>query len=93
MTVTDIIGAIKTSGFSNDDLNRIAESVRFARAELGRNRRDELSIGSTVQFKNGGQIYFGTVEGIKIKNALVNTARGRYRVPMNMLTVATPVSE
>lgn len=93
MTVTNIVHAIKTGDFSNDELNRIAEAVRFARSELVRENKRQLSQGTTVQFTSGGRIFHGTIEGIKVKNAVVATSAGRYRVPMNMLTIATQVSE
>jgi hypothetical protein len=41
---------------------------------------------SFVSNRNG-QKYSGTVDSIKIKNAIVATPMGRYRVPCNMLTV------
>lgn len=93
MTVTNIVRAIKTGDFSNDELNRISEAVRFARAELVRENKRQLSQGTTVQFISGGRVFHGTIECIKVKNAVVATSAGRYRVPMNMLTIATQVSE
>jgi hypothetical protein len=48
----------------------------------------EIRPGLTVYFKDrSGSRIVGTVQSIKIKNAIVETANGRYRVPCNMLTV------
>jgi hypothetical protein len=48
-----------------------------------------ISIGSNVRFTaKDGRVFTGTVQGIKIKNAVVQTGMGRYRVPMSLLEVA-----
>jgi hypothetical protein len=88
MKATDIKRAIMLGNFTNDELNLISESVRYARSTLARSKKQELSVGSQIQFSARGQVFHGTIESIKIKNALVTTASGRYRVPLNMLNVA-----
>lgn len=88
MKATDIKRAIMFGNFTNDELNLISESVRYARAELARSKKQELSVGSQIQFSSKGKIFHGTIESIKIKNALVSTSGGRYRVPLNMLNIA-----
>lgn len=93
MSLQSIIQDIKTGAYRNDELNRIAEAIRFARADLARETKRQLSQGTTVQFTSGGRVFYGTIVSIKIKNAVVDTSAGRYRVPMNMLTVARQVSE
>jgi ribosomal protein S1 len=93
MTSNTIIRAIKSGDFTNDELNSISDAIRFARAELARETKRQLSQGATVQFTSSGRVYYGTISSIKVKNAVVDTGGARYRVPMNMLTVATQVSE
>lgn len=93
MTSTNIVHAIKSGDFTNDELNNISDAIRYARSRLVRENRRQLSQGDTVQFTSGGRVYFGTITGIKVKNAIVDTSAGKYRVPMNMLTVARQVSE
>jgi len=87
LTITDINTAILQGGFTNDQLTSINDAVRFARARLVDQTKRSLRIGDAVQFTSNrnGSVYKGTLEAIKIKNAIVNTALGRYRVPMNML--------
>jgi hypothetical protein len=90
MDVNTINGAIMRGGFSNDDLNSIMDSVKYARSKLGRAKLRSFGVGDSVQFTSNrnGQVYKGVVEGVKIKNVIVNTSMGRFRVPANMLEAA-----
>lgn len=87
MNIQAINGAILAGGFTNDQLTSINDAVKFARSKLLRQVANSLSIGSAVQFTSNrnGKVFKGTIESIKIKNAIVNTQLGRYKVPMNML--------
>jgi len=88
MTTSDIIREIKTGVFTNDDLNAIGSAIQFARAQIGKDVRRGLFPGAQVYFRSrDGSTVHGTVDSIKIKNAVVSTTLGRYRVPCNMLTV------
>lgn len=73
--------------FTNTELESILSAVKFARSNLTRHVANSIKIGSQVKFtsQRRGQTITGTVESIKIKNAIVATPLGRYRVPMNML--------
>jgi hypothetical protein len=87
MNITEINTAIMTGNFTSDQLASIGDAIRFARAQMTRQVARSLSPGDTVQFRSTktGVVYKGTLESIKIKNAIVATTAGRYRVPMNML--------
>jgi hypothetical protein len=88
MTVQNIISEIRQGAFTNDDLNAIGQAILFARRQLGNEVRRELVPGARVFFKDRyGSRVSGTVESVKIKNAVVGTATGRYRVPCNMLEI------
>jgi hypothetical protein len=88
MTVQDIIREIKLGTFTNDDLNAMGQAIQFARRQLAHEVKREIHPGITVYFKDRSGIRVtGTVESVKIKNAVVSTARGRYRVPCNMLEI------
>ena len=91
MKLNDIKLAIISGNFSNDELNVLADSVRYARSQIVQDKKSELQVGVTVQFTSRGRQFFGTVTSIKIKNAVVDTSAGRYRVPMNMLNVAKQI--
>ena len=87
MEFTAVINTINTTSLTNQQLDEIAEAVRYARAQLTHRAARSLRAGDTVQFHSNkmGRTVQGRLESIKIKNAIVATALGRYRVPMNML--------
>lgn len=90
MTLNEIQLAIFNCSLNNDELNILADAIKYKRSLLGKQVARSLTIGSQVKFTDTrkGRIINGTLEAIKIKNATVNTAMGRYRVPMNMLSAA-----
>ena len=89
MQIQEIKAAIISSNLSIDDLNEVIEAVKYARTQLGRQVARTISIGTNVRFTGrDGRVVTGTVQGIKIKNAVVQTAAGRFRVPMSMLQEA-----
>ena len=89
MNVQDIIREIKHGVFTNDELNQIGRAIQFARAQLVHEVKREIFPGATVYFKDRyGSRITGTVKSIKIKNAIVETGGGRYRVPCNMLEMS-----
>jgi len=89
MNLTRLKAEILTAGLSNSDLDELSETIRYARSQLGKIVRRQLQAGATVKFvsNRNGQTYLGTVEKVAIKNVVVRTAMGRYRVPANMLEV------
>jgi hypothetical protein len=89
MTAQDIIREIRTGVFTNDDLNAMGQAIQFARRQLAQEVKREIRPGLTVYFKDRyGSRIVGRVQSIKIKNAIVETANGRYRVPCNMLEIS-----
>jgi ribosomal protein L19 len=48
----------------------------------------EFSPGDTVRFDSRGKRYVGIVKRILVKNIVVQTSIGTYRVPANMLEAA-----
>lgn len=87
MTTREILNSIRFGNFTNEDLNEIVEAVRYARSQLSRDVRRNLAPGMSVSFVNdrNGRRFHGTVDSIKIKNAIVTVGSTRYRVPCNML--------
>jgi hypothetical protein len=87
MDINSINGAIMRGGYSNDDLNSIMDAVKYARSKLGRAKLRSFGVGDSVKFTSNrnGKVYQGVVEGVKIKNVIVTTSMGRFRVPANML--------
>ena len=87
MDVKQINSAIISGIYTNDDLNSIAEAVKYARAQLSKINRRSLMPGDTVKFTSNrnGVTYTGTVNKVKLKYVLVRTNDGLYNVPANML--------
>ena len=90
MNAREITYALKTGTFTSEELSTIVEAIKYARAELARDVKRSIRVGSLVQFRGNrsGSVYTGTVERIKIKNVLVNTTQGRFNVPATMLELA-----
>jgi hypothetical protein len=67
----------------------LMETVQYARAQLGKTVKRQLQPGVSVSFvsNRSGQRVLGTVEKVAIKNVVVRTHLGLYRVPANMLEV------
>jgi hypothetical protein len=88
MNVKQINTAIITGTFTNDELTSMIDAVKFARSRVTHEIKNSLRIGDNVNFTSTktGQNVTGYVEKIAIKYVTVNTIRGRWKVPANMLT-------
>lgn len=75
--------------FTNDQLDSILAAIKFRRSQISKATKRAITIGSQVKFTSNrnGQTYTGVVEKIAIKNIIVRTPLGGYRVPANMLEV------
>lgn len=90
MNLTQIKAEILTANLTNAELQDLIETVQYARAQLGKTVKRQLQPGVSVSFvsNRSGQRVLGTVERVAIKNVVVRTHLGLYRVPANMLEVA-----
>jgi hypothetical protein len=89
MNLTQIKAEILTGSFDNAQLQELMETVQYARAQLGKTVKRQLQPGASVSFvsNRSGQKILGTVELVAIKNIVVRTHLGLYRVPANMIEV------
>ena len=89
MNLTQIKAEILTANLTNAELQDLIETVQYARAQLGKSVKRQLQPGVSVSFvsNRSGQRVLGTVERVAIKNVVVRTHLGLYRVPANMLEV------
>lgn len=90
ISINDVNQAIMHGTFTNDQLESIGAAIRFRRSQLAREVKREMRPGIAVKFyhpKLGTDVH-GTVNRIKQKYILVDTNRGRYNVPANLLEVA-----
>jgi hypothetical protein len=89
MNLTQIKAEILTAKLTNAELQELIETVQYARAQLGKTVKRQLQPGASVSFvsNRSGQRVLGTVERVAIKNIVVRTHLGLYRVPANMIEV------
>ena len=91
MNILDINRAIMFGTWTDTELTSINDAVKWNRAQLARQTRRSITIGSSVQFTDprSGRVHQGTVNKIKIKNVLINCPTfgrgGLVNVPANML--------
>ena len=90
MTIQEINSTIMFGSLTNDQLNSVIDAVKFARAQLNKQKIRSFKVGDKVKFisARNGQLYLGDVRKIKIKYILVQTPGGLFNVPSNMLEVA-----
>ena len=81
----NILVEIRNGNWSNDDLNLIIESVKYARAQNGRRAARTLKVGEQVSFNGKNGVVVGRLEQIKIKKAIVVSGMTRWNVPLSML--------
>ena len=87
-TVQEINTAIIQGGLTNDELVSVIDAVKFARSRLAQQTKYSLRVGDNVNFTSGktGQNVTGTVMKIAIKYVTVQSVKGLWRVPANMLS-------
>jgi preprotein translocase subunit YajC len=72
---------------SNEDLNEFISLIKMRRQQLVKSVIRSIVKGDKVTFTGRGRVYNGTVVNVKIKNLIVETQYGRYRVPASMVNV------
>ena len=85
--------AIMFGNFTNEELNSIGDAIKFARTQIAKQNKREMTVGTIVKFTNSrtGLPITGTVEKVNRKFIIVREtgkAFGNWKVPANMLTVA-----
>ena len=83
---------IMFGNFTNDELNGIAEAIRFARASITKANISSIRQGCSVEFTSSktGKTVTGEVTKVGRKFVVVREhgmSYGNWRVPANMLTV------
>ncbi len=90
MSVNQIVTELMSGTLTNDDIEQVTQALKYARAQVGREVKRQLAPGASVRFYHPKQNFYiaGTVNRIKQKYVLVDTPRGRYNVPANLLEPA-----
>jgi hypothetical protein len=86
-TINQVTHAIMFGDFTNEQLNAITQAMKYRRTQLSKEVKQSMAPGVAVKFyhpRQGCDIT-GTVNRIKQKYILVDTAQGRYNVPANLL--------
>ena len=88
MDIKQINSAIMFGTWTNTELSSMIDAVKWARANLQKQVKRELSVGDNVNFTSSktGMNVTGVVTKIAIKYVTVKTVQGLWRVPANMLT-------
>lgn len=89
ISINEINHAIMFSGLTNDQLNSVIESVKYARGRLQKAKIWSMCVGDQVKFVNRrGQTEVGSVTKIAQKYVTVKVGFTQWRVPANMLEKA-----
>ena len=93
VTAQQINSAIIAGSFTNDELISIGDAIRYARAQLAKQKKREFSPGSSVKFYSTkrGRTITGTVIKVAIKYVTISEnghTFAQWRVPANMLEAA-----
>ena len=89
MDIKQINAAILAGDFTMDELRSIWDTVKRANHRASLMKARDFIVGDRVKFTGrGGRRYEGTVTKVAIKNLVVTTPLGAYRVPANMLEAA-----
>ena len=90
MSVNHIVTELMSGTLTNDDIEQVTQALKYARAQVGREVKRQLAPGASVRFYHPKQNFYiaGTVNRIKQKYVLVDTPKGRYNVPANLLEPA-----
>lgn len=90
MDIKEITSAIMFGNLTNDQLSNVIDAVKYARAQMTRQKTRSFRVGDVVKFTSNrnGMTYSGTVDKIKVKYILVRTGSGLFNVPATMLEAA-----
>ncbi len=75
----------------NEELNTLVEYIKMRRQQITKSTVRSVTKGDKVTFTSRGTVYNGTVVDVKIKNLIVETQLGRYRVPASMVKIVETV--
>lgn len=88
ITANQVRTAIMTGGFTNEDLEAIIESIKYRRSQIAKQKINTFKVGARVKWYGRNGHMTGTVSKIGVKNLVISTAQGAWRVPANMLESA-----
>ena len=88
MTKFETLSHFVLTQADNEELNTLVEYIKMRRQQITKQTVRTISKGAKVTFTSrNGTVYNGTVMDVKIKNLLVDTQLGRFRVPASMVKI------
>lgn len=87
MTKFETLSHFVLTQASNEELNELISQIKMRRQQLTKAVVRSVVKGDKVTFTSRGRVYNGTVMDVKIKNLVVETQYGRYRVPASMVKI------
>ena len=87
MTKFETLSHFVLTQASNEELNTLNEYIKMRRQQITKANVRSIVKGDKVTFTSRGVVYNGTVVDVKIKNLIVETQLGRYRVPASMVKI------
>ena len=90
MNIQEVNSAIMFGDFTNEQLNSIAQAIKYRRAQMTKEKVRSFWNGDQVKFVHPktGRIHIGVVAKDKIKNITVREGNTNWNVPANMLEAA-----
>ena len=73
---------------SMNEISELADLIRTRKETLGKQKMQELKVGDKVTFNNKGIPISGTIRKKNIKRVVVDTPKGGWNVPVNVLEPA-----
>lgn len=89
-TIQDVLSSVSHGNFTNEDLNKLGDAIRYRRAQLAKEVKRGMLPGDMVKFVHPktGRTHTGAVVKVKVKNITVREGTAVWNVPANMLTAA-----
>lgn len=90
LTIKEVNSAIMYQNWTNDQLNSMAQAVKYARELLAKKTVWSLTLGAEVKFTNNrtGRVHVGKVTKINRKRVIVREGMTNWTVPAAMLSAA-----
>lgn len=90
LSIQDVNSAIMFGSFTNDQLDSVVAAIKYRRAQVAKETKRELGVGSVVRFTHPktGRVHRGEVVKIAIKNIKVREGVTTWNVPANMIQKA-----
>lgn len=86
-TIQEINSAIMFGDLTNEQLDTVAQAIKYRRAQITKAAVRSFFNGDRVKFVHPktGRVHVGVVANVKIKKIIVREGNTNWNVPANML--------